>query len=103
MRVEPEPPNGSNTNSPGRVELRMNRPTNFTGFIVGWYSLSCGDDELSFVRYGDNLPNKQHLGVVDEGLFEFVEFVRLDKTGMLRQSLDLSFVRFEPVEPEIIF
>ena len=38
----PEPPKQSRTRSPGRLELRMQRSTSSTGFIVGCRSLRCG-------------------------------------------------------------
>src|SRR5437868_13771271 len=42
MRVDPDPPNGSNTMSPGRLLLVMARSISSTGFIVGCKSLRRG-------------------------------------------------------------
>ncbi len=42
ISVVPEPPNGSSTTLPGRLELRIARSTSSTGFIVGCRSFFCG-------------------------------------------------------------
>lgn len=42
IKVVPEPPKGSSTTSPGRLELRIARSTNSTGFMVGCRSFFAG-------------------------------------------------------------